>query len=908
MKQTGKWIIAFLAAVVVLIPPAQAAAEVEPSVIFSEVAWAGSALSNADEWLEITNLSAESIDLSGWMISGGGASAGDLLLPEGSMVQPHSTFLIANYDASNEKSVLSVVPDFVTTSLSLSNSGLNLVLLNADGTQVDRAGDGGNPFAGGASGTGGDDDGRFASMVRLNLQDGSLFTAWGAADESIGFDEGSLALGTPGSVETWFSADEDVEEDQILSEPVEDVSEPEPVEEAEPEPEPQPPVEVEQTVPDEPTTFPCSSGTEQDTEPTVEPDLDSETLPEPEQPGANQPTVDAEEIDIPGVSDTSVEEEHAEEEEEVPTFDENLEEEIIEPEVPETSLSYEVGTLRINEFVSDPVTGENEWVEIFHAGNETIDLTGWILREGSGSITVLEGVIEAGGYHVIHSPKGNLNNGGDLIEVVDPAGRVIDSLIYGTEEIPAPSDPNAIARTAHGSFALTSQPTPGSENLFPVDQEVIEEIPLEAPTEVLVPVEPPDETQATQTNTEEETLSAEATLILTELYPNSTGVDAQEEFIELHNYGTKPIDLLGWMISDESGKQFIQKDSLIIDSGGYVALFASSTKLGLNNSGDSVVLLSPDGFPIDETTYEKTTKGRSWAWDGNHWTWSSTPTPNEPNTFPAGELDEHGSAGQQVASAVKNKPVTPVHQVTIAQALTLPDTERVQVNGITLVAPGVLGKQIIYLMGDAAGIQVYKNSGDFPTLAVGDEISLTGTLSTTRGERRIKLMADDQITVLGPSGEPIPEEVPAASLDLEYVGRLIKTTGIVVTRGGPNIVIEDAGKQLTIRISEGTNIAPEIFERGETVTVTGILSQYDGSLRLLPRDTRDIELPNSTEAAAALLSGKDEQIISDQRNGSALLLATVTALVILACAYSIQRFVKKYDKSNSFRFGTQKAH
>jgi hypothetical protein len=42
---------------------------VPQTIIFSELAWAGSSVSTADEWLELKNLTSSSIDLTGWNIT-----------------------------------------------------------------------------------------------------------------------------------------------------------------------------------------------------------------------------------------------------------------------------------------------------------------------------------------------------------------------------------------------------------------------------------------------------------------------------------------------------------------------------------------------------------------------------------------------------------------------------------------------------------------------------------------------------------------------------------------------------------------------------------------------------------------------------------------------------------------------
>jgi len=148
----------------------------------SEVAWAGSSASLADEWFEIC--AAPGTDLSGWSIEG--AASSPIILPEGSAIPARGAFLVANYAADDAKSTLAAEPDLVTTAVALSNSALAIVLRDASGAVVDTAGDGGAPPAG-ATG-----DAK-ASMERAGRD-----APWLTATAAIGFDEGAPEFGTPG--------------------------------------------------------------------------------------------------------------------------------------------------------------------------------------------------------------------------------------------------------------------------------------------------------------------------------------------------------------------------------------------------------------------------------------------------------------------------------------------------------------------------------------------------------------------------------------------------------------------------------------------------------------------------------------------------------------------------------------
>ncbi len=80
----------------------------------------------------------------------------------------NTTYLIANYEQTNKSTALQTKPNLVLTQLSLPNAGFNLILIDGLNTQIDHAGTGSKPIAGG---TLVNDNGEreYRSMVRINV-------------------------------------------------------------------------------------------------------------------------------------------------------------------------------------------------------------------------------------------------------------------------------------------------------------------------------------------------------------------------------------------------------------------------------------------------------------------------------------------------------------------------------------------------------------------------------------------------------------------------------------------------------------------------------------------------------------------------------------------------------------------
>ncbi len=272
-------------------------------------------------------------------------------------------------------------------------------------------------------------------------------------------------------------------------------------------------------------------------------------------------------------------EEETENDEENKDENEKEDEEIGEEDKNEKNYNY--GDVVINEFLSDPEEGGNEWVELYDSTGET-NLNNWYLSDGSGAKTVLSGKF-SNRFFLLEKPKGALNNSGDEISLFSPADKLIDRAVYGSwensaeENIPVLTKGISAARIEDGqqkeslikSFKLTSNPTPGEANII---------------TEI-------------SSTTEKENIQTN-TIRITEIFPNPGGSDREQEFIEFKNNSDETISLTGWKITIENGRTFIFGEffssTATITPNGYFALFRKESNLVLDNGGGTIKLFKPD--------------------------------------------------------------------------------------------------------------------------------------------------------------------------------------------------------------------------------------------------------------------------------------------------------------------------
>lgn len=87
-------------------------------------------------------------------------------------------------------------------------------------------------------------------------------------------------------------------------------------------------------------------------------------------------------------------------------------------------------------------SSDDEWIELYNAGNSAVDMTGWTLTAADGTPNIgLSGAISAGGYYLLErtsedtvSPEsdqiytGALGNTVEILELRDSTGNVMDRL------------------------------------------------------------------------------------------------------------------------------------------------------------------------------------------------------------------------------------------------------------------------------------------------------------------------------------------------------------------------------------------------------------------------------------------------------------------------------------------------
>lgn len=368
---------------------------------------------------------------------------------------------------------------------------------------------------------------------------------------------------------------------------------------------------------------------------------------------------------------------------------------------------------------------------------------------------------------------------------------------------------------------------------------------------------------------------------ISEFLPNPIGSD-EAEFIEFFNSGAEEVDLSGLKLDDEEGgsRAYTISEGTIIGAGQYLVFGKQETKLALNNTSDAVRLFYPDGTIITEVFYENVPEGGAYVQDNDdHWLWTSVSTPGEANII----APIIGGVTSKVST--KSKYEKPLVYTTLNKIHNMDVGDLVEVEGVVAVTPGVFSTQYFYIVSstssslsipensEPAGVQVYMNKKDWPTLLVGDVVDVSGEISLAYGETRIKLSSRENIKILGHDQAPTPFLVKAEEVGEGFVGALIQVKGEITEIKSSHMYVDDGSEEVKVYFKNSANINKKNFQLGDIVEVTGLLGRNNSGLQLLPRSNSDIIKIGVSEEFIA----KIENLNNNKEKSFAETYLTVTA-------------------------------
>ncbi|MCI0552200.1 MAG: lamin tail domain-containing protein, partial [Anaerolineae bacterium] len=279
----------------------------------------------------------------------------------------------------------------------------------------------------------------------------------------------------------------------------------------------------------------------------------------------------------------------------------------------------------------------DEWIELYNPGASPVNLAGWVLKSPDGTPTIaLTGTIPADGFFLLERTddttvsdiaadqiySGDLGNSNEILQLLDPSNRLIDSANSNSGFWPAGSSitfGSMERRTGmtDGDFAWITN-TGVVRNGLNANGGLILGTPKNlnwavsvtptataTPTRTRTPLPPP-------TRTPIPTLPPQPRVAINEFVPrpghdwNNNGVvNVEDEYIEIINHGTIDVNLGGYSLDDEVniGSSPYSLPSVTLSPGERMVFYGSETGLLLSDGGDGVRLLKPNGQLMDAYNY-----------------------------------------------------------------------------------------------------------------------------------------------------------------------------------------------------------------------------------------------------------------------------------------------------------------
>lgn len=422
-------------------------------VFFNEIAWRGSSISTADEWIELYNDSEEIVDLAGWTIFDEAKSKEMIMIDKGK-IAPKGYFLIANnakdYQFTKGQSMLNIDPDYIDSSLSLNNNELNIVLKKGE-NNVDWVGNGEKSFFNNLvcshddllkySSNNCKDDKEYHSLERLNYEKGELSENWRSTKVRSDPDtldtcdlpepecEPYLDFGNPQNSGAPKISNAKLSKDVFIAKAKNQYR----------------------------ITFDIEDFPDDLLNVHLEVHNDVDLIEKINLSASGQ-TVNLK-YDFCPILILNVTDEVG--------LNDSYEFEV--------KCSFMNNLLRISEVLPHPKKRDwnkdgkqsisDEWIELYNGSEDAMLLDGWALRDSSGKIFLLDGLnIKPKGYLILFKSdtKISLNDDGDTLQLINPAGAIESQVI-----IPASKKYEDISYVLNRkSWQWTTTPTPGAQNTY----------------------------------------------------------------------------------------------------------------------------------------------------------------------------------------------------------------------------------------------------------------------------------------------------------------------------------------------------------------------------------------------------------------------------------------------------------
>jgi len=164
----------------------------------------------------------------------------------------------------------------------------------------------------------------------------------------------------------------------------------------------------------------------------------------------------------------------------------------------------------------------------------------------------------------------------------------------------------------------------------------------------------------------------------------------------------------------------------------------------------------------------------------------------------------------------------------------------VSFHGVVTASLHSLGKGVFYVSDDTGGIQIVLSKDNEMQIDYGDEITIVGEYGQKYGESVVRVSDKNFVIIISHGVHKDPVVFNGARGISEFEGQLVSMYGVVSETSGDTFYVDVEGQDVRVYVKESTGIDKPSMRVGYYVKVTGIVSLYKDSYRVLPRFADDI--------------------------------------------------------------------
>lgn len=271
--------------------------------------------------------------------------------------------------------------------------------------------------------------------------------------------------------------------------------------------------------------------------------------------------------------------------------------------------------VKLNEVMVAPSSG-SEWIELINIGTASAELSGWQVWDELTTPSLLytfpTGTYLAPATLLIFEVNNKLNNAGDAISLLNAQNQLQERFTYSSSssQVSWGKYPDGT-----GEWHMLQTSSRGTAN-------------VENPVSALIPTPSPQVSPGPTPSVSPSPFpSSLIPPILNEFQACPSSGDT--EWVELRNPNTQAVTLTNWQLVDATGN--IRLITISLPASGQAAVNLTSSML--NNTGDSLILQTPEDTSVDQTSYTSCEAEATWQLIQGGWM-QLPPTKGQPNVFP----------------------------------------------------------------------------------------------------------------------------------------------------------------------------------------------------------------------------------------------------------------------------------